>query len=285
MVAILGVVSAVLFGASDFFGGLASKRLPSVVVAAIGNVIAAIIVGVVVALTAPVWSAAAVLAGVVAGLGGAVGTAGLYAVLAIGPMSVLSPTVAALYALIPAAVGIALGERLEPIGYASLVVVFVAGMLLAVTRETGGSRVKPRVLALAVLAGVGFAVYIIAIDRAPNASGMIPLFVELLVGAAAFVPVILVRSVRDRGASLAGLRRRTTVVQAVVCGVSMAVGTMLLVLGLQLGDLAVMSVLNSLYPLGTVLLAIIVLHERLTAIQITGIVLALAGSVTLGLTA
>lgn len=284
VVAILGVVSAVLFGASDFFGGLASKRLPSIVVAAAANLVAAAVVGVVVTVTAPTWSGEAVALGAVAGVGGAIGTAGLYAVLAIGPMSVLSPTVAALYALIPAVVGIALGERLNPIGYAALVVVFVAGMLLAVTREAGGARVRPGVLALAIVAGVGFAVYIIAIDGAPAGSGMIPLLVELVVGAAVFAPVIAVRVGRDRGV-VSALRRRTTLVQMLVGGVFMAVGTMLLVVGLQLGDLAVMSVLNSLYPLGTVLLAIVVLKERLTGLQIVGIVLALAGSVTLGLAA
>ena len=58
-------------------------------------------------------------------------------------------------------------------------------------------------------------------------------------------------------------------------------GNILLVIGLHLGDLAVMGVLNSLYPLGTVLLAIVLLKERLTLLQGVGIVLALAGAVTL----
>lgn len=284
MVAVLGFVSAVLFGASDFFGGLAAKRTPAIAVAGAANVVAAAIVAVVVVATGPVWSSEAVLWGVLAGVGGAIGTASLYAVLAIGPMSVLSPTVAALYAILPAGVGIALGERLQPLGYAALVVVFVAGMLLAVTRETGGARVRPRVLALAVVAGVGFAVYIIAIDRAPNASGLIPLLVELAVGALLFVPLVLAREIRSPGSVTGPLRTRTVLLQTVGCGVLMAVGTALLVIGLQLGDLAVMSVLNSLYPLGTVALAMVVLRERLTAVQGIGIGLALAGSVTIGLT-
>ena len=58
-------------------------------------------------------------------------------------------------------------------------------------------------------------------------------------------------------------------------------GNILLVIGLHLGDLAVMGVLNSLYPLGTVLLAIAVLREQLTLLQGIGIVLAIAGAVTL----
>ncbi|MBI5161694.1 MAG: DMT family transporter [Micrococcales bacterium] len=285
MVAVLGFVSAVLFGASDFFGGLAAKRAPAIAVAGSANVVAAAVVAVAVAATGPIWSSSAVLWGIVAGVGGAIGTAGLYAVLAIGPMSVLSPTVAALYALLPAAVGIALGERLAPLGYAALVVVFVAGMLLAVTRETGGARVRPRVLALAVVAGVGFAGYIIAIDRAPDASGLIPLLVELVVGALLFVPLVLAREMRSPGSVTGALRTQSVLMQILGCGVLMAVGTILLVLGLQLGDLAVMSVLNSLYPLGTVALAMIVLRERLTAVQGIGIVLALAGSITIGLSA
>jgi drug/metabolite transporter (DMT)-like permease len=63
--------------------------------------------------------------------------------------------------------------------------------------------------------------------------------------------------------------------------VALAVGNILLVIGLHLGDLAVMGVLSSLYPLGTVLLAFLVLRERLSWVQGAGIVLALAGSVLL----
>ena len=283
MVAALGFVSAVVFGASDFLGGLAAKRMPATTVAAIANSIAAVLVAIVVAITSPVWSGEAVLVGAVAGVGGAIGTAGLYAVLAVGPMSVLSPTVAALYALIPAALGIALGERLSPVGYAALAVVFVAGMLLAITPESGGARVRPGVVGLAVLAGVGFAVYIIAIDTAPTKSGMIPLLIELVVGALLFTPLVLRRAVRTRGVALHPLRERRVLLQVVGCGALMAAGTIMLVVGLQLGDLAVMSVLNSLYPLGTVALAMVVLRERLTPLQVLGIVLALAGSITIGL--
>lgn len=284
VVAVLGFVSAVLFGASDFFGGIAAKRLPAVAVAGTANLVAAVVVGVVVAATGPTWSVPAVIAGTIAGVGGAVGTACLYAVLAIGPMSVLSPTVAALYALIPAAVGIALGERLTPIGYAALVVILAAGMLLAVTPESGGARVRPGVLVLAILAGVGFSVYIIAIDRAPAASGMIPLLVELLVGAALFLPIVVGRELRARGTVTGPFREPRILAQILGCGLLMAVGLILLVIGLQLGDLAVMSVLNSLYPLGTVALALVVLRERLTLLQVVGIALALAGSVAIGLT-
>jgi drug/metabolite transporter (DMT)-like permease len=73
------------------------------------------------------------------------------------------------------------------------------------------------------------------------------------------------------------------VLQALGAGLLLAVATILLVIGLHLGELAVMGVLNALYPLGTVLLALVVLRERLSAPQVLGILLALAASATLAL--
>jgi len=81
----------------------------------------------------------------------------------------------------------------------------------------------------------------------------------------------------------AGIRNRTGVVQAVFAGVLLAAGNILLVVGLHLGELAVMGVLNALYPLGTVILAFFVLRERLSVLQTIGIVLALAASAVLAL--
>ena len=66
-----------------------------------------------------------------------------------------------------------------------------------------------------------------------------------------------------------------------VAGALLVAGNIMLVVGLHLGDLAVMAVLNSLYPLGTVLLAMVLLRERLTLLQGIGIGLALASAITL----
>ncbi|MES1170361.1 MAG: EamA family transporter, partial [Leifsonia sp.] len=82
---------------------------------------------------------------------------------------------------------------------------------------------------------------------------------------------------------LAGIRNRAGLVQAVFAGVLLAAGNILLVIGLHLGELAVMGVLNALYPLGTVILAFFVLRERLSLLQTLGIVLALAASAVLAL--
>ena len=282
MVAILGFVSAVVYGASDFLGGLASRRMSALLASFIGFTVAFLVTCVAILIERPVWSVDAVVLGAVAGVAGSVGTAALYACLAVGPMSVLSPGVAAIYAVLPAVVGILLGERYPPLGYAALGVVVVAGVLLAATREAGGAR-RPsgRALFYAGTAGIGFAGYIIAIDATPAESGLVPLFVDLLAGGALFAVALVVRRIRNGPAELAAVRDRIAMRQALAAGVLLVTGNILLVVGLHLGDLAVMSVLNSLYPLGTVLLAIVILRERLTVLQGVGIALALAGAVTL----
>jgi drug/metabolite transporter (DMT)-like permease len=284
MVAILGFVSAVVYGASDFLGGLASRRMSSLLASFIGFSVAVVVAGVALLIEQPVWSWDAIWLGAVAGVAGSIGTWALYACLAVGPMSVLSPGVAAIYAVLPGVVGIVFGERFPPVGYAALLVVVIAGILLAATPESGGAT-KPsgRALLYAGTAGVTFAAYIIAIDATPPESGLVPLFVDLVVGGVLFAVVLAWRRVRNGPAELRGIRDRRAMLQALAAGALLVTGNILLVVGLHLGDLAVMAVLNSLYPLGTVLLAIAVLRERLTVLQGLGIGLALAGAVTLSL--
>jgi drug/metabolite transporter (DMT)-like permease len=286
VVAILGFVSAVVYGASDFLGGLAARRMSALLASFLGFLVAVAVSAVAVLIERPVWSAEAVALGAIAGVAGSIGTWALYACLAVGPMSVLSPGVAAIYAVLPAVVGILLGERFGPLGYAALVVVVIAGILLAATPESGAAR-RPssRGLAYAAISGVSFAGYIIAIDRTPPESGLVPLLVDLVAGGLLFAVVLAVRRVRNGPAELAGIRDRRALLLALAAGALLVAGNIMLVVGLHLGDLAVMAVLNSLYPLGTVLLAIVVLRERLTLLQGIGIVLALAGAVTLTLTA
>ncbi len=287
MIALLGLSSALVYGASDFLGGLASRRLTPLLVSFLSQLAALAIVVVATFVSDPHWSASAIWLGIVAGVAGGVGTWAFYASLAIGPMSVVSPGVAMIYAVVPAIVGFALGERIAVLGYVALAAVIVAAVLLAVPRQRDAARVTPRAVVLGSIAGLGFAGYIIAIDRTPTDSGLVPLLVDLTVATLLYGVVLLVNRVRrDSGGGPAewnGIRNRTGVVQAVFAGVLLAAGNILLVIGLHLGELVVMGVLNALYPLGTVILAFFVLKERLSILQTVGIVLALAASAVLAL--
>ncbi len=283
MVAVLGLVSAVIFGASDFFGGLASRRMSPLLASAVGGVVSVTGAAIAVAIERPVWSAPDVLLSIAAGVFGGIGTWAFYAGLAIGPMSIVSPGVAMIYAAVPAIAGLLLGERFSPLGYVALVVVVGAALLLAVPRQRDGGRLTGRAIVLGTIAGLGYAGYLILLDRTSTASGLMPLLVELVTGLALFVGALAVNRLRRGPAELAALRDRAVVVQALLGGLLLVVANILLVVGLHLGDLAVMGVLNALYPLGTILLALLVLRERLGRLQILGVVLALAASAVLAL--
>jgi drug/metabolite transporter (DMT)-like permease len=283
VVAILGLVSAVVYGASDFLGGLAARRMSALLASTLGSAVAVVGAAIAVLVDRPVWTLQDAALAAVAGVLGAIGTWAFYAGLAIGPMSVVSPGVAMIYAVVPAIVGVALGERFSPLGYVALVAVVGAALLLAVPRQRDGARLTRRAIVLGTIAGLAYAGYIIAMDRTSAASGLEPLLVELASAFVVFTIVLAVRRIRRGPAELAGLRETRPVLQALLAGLLLVGATILLVIGLHLGELAVMGVLNALYPLGTVLLALVVLRERLSRLQVAGILLALAASAVLAL--
>lgn len=283
MIALLGLSSALVYGASDFLGGLAARRITPLLVSFFSQLAALLIVAVVTVVSNPHWSTSTIVLGAVAGIAGGIATWAFYASLAIGPMSVVSPGVAMIYAVVPAIVGFAIGERIAVLGYLALAAVVVAAVLLAVPRQRDPVRLTPRAVLLGSIAGLGFAGYIIAIDQTPTDSGLAPLLVDLIVATLLYGAVLLVNRARSGPSEWAGIRNRRGVVQSVFAGVLLAAGNILLVIGLHLGELAVMGVLNALYPLGTVILALFVLRERLSVLQTIGIVLALAASAVLAL--
>lgn len=283
MIALLGLSSALVYGFSDFFGGLASRRITPLLVSFVSQIVAVIIATVFTFASGPHWSTSAVVLGLVGGIGGGIGTWAFFTSLAIGPMSVVSPGVAMIYAVVPAVVGIALGERIAPMGYVALVAVVVAAVLLAVPRQRDVVRLTTRAIVYGSIAGLGFAGYIIAIGRTPRDSGLVPLWCDLLMASVIYTGALLVNRIRRGPGELAGVRDRTGVVQSMLAGLLLVAGNILLVVGLHLGELAVMGVLNALYPLGTVILAFIVLKERLSVLQMLGIVLALGASAVLAL--
>jgi drug/metabolite transporter (DMT)-like permease len=283
MIAFLGLTSALIYGGSDFFGGLGSRRMSALLVSFLSQVVALIIATVATFASTPNWSTSAVVLGMIAGIGGGIGTWAFFTSLAIGPMSVVSPGVAMIYAVVPAIVGLALGERIAPLGYLALVAVVVAAVLLAVPRQRDAVRLTPRAIVYGSIAGLGYAGYIIAIARTPRDSGLVPLWLDMCVATLIYTIALLVNRIRRGPGELFGLRDRTAVVQSLLAGVLLIGGNILLVIGLHLGELAVMGVLNALYPLGTVILAFFVLKERLSVLQTVGIVLALGASAVLAL--
>ncbi len=278
----LALLSSGLWGTADFVGGVASKRIPSVVVVAwsqaaglVAITTAAVVLGAVdVPLSWLPWS-------VLAGFAGAAGLVAFYAALAAGTMGVVSP-IAALGAVVPVLAGVIAGERPATVQVVG-VVVALAGAALASGPELAlledGTRAGGRPVLLAVAAAIGFGVALLAIGRGAETSAVMTLVGMRAVSVTAFGAALLVLLVHRGGAvarSLASVGRRDVPVLAAI-GLADVGANLCFGIATTLGLLSLTAVLGSLYPVMTVLLARFVLHERLLPVQVAGIGAAFVG--------
>lgn len=283
---VVGLASALTYGVADFFGGLAAKRTASVVVTALAAVVGLAVLLPFALLVPARVSAEAFLWGGLSGLTGAAAIFLLYAALAIGPMSILSPLTAVLSALVPMTWGLVGGERLPWWGYPALGGVLVAIVLVGFVPEKGAVRPRLRGILYAVGSGLLIGAFFILVDQAPDDSGLYPLVGNRGVSGVLLLIVVAVLVVRARGRgarAFPGLRGALPVI--VACGVADALANVLILTGLRMGDLTVMSVLAALYPAGTIALASLVLRERIAPVQWVGLVLALASAAVLAIPA
>lgn len=289
--AIFGLTGALIFGSADFLGGLASKRISPMLATAVAAATGLIALLVAAPFVGGEWSLSAVFWGALSGISGAIAISLLYACLAIGPMSILSPLTAVVSAVVPMTAGLLGGERLAPIGYWALGLALVAVVLVGFVPERGAVRPRLRGVLMAIGSGVMIGVFIILIAQTPADSGLVPLIMNRTVNGAIMFLVVGAVALRARGggrgsfaggadpaprdgasALSAGLRL------AMACGVVDVIANVLLLLGIRVGDLSVMSVLTAMYPTGTILLAAVVLKERIAPVQWVGLVLALTAA-------
>lgn len=281
---IVGVASALIFGAADFFGGTASKRLLPVRVVAISASIGLTILAIASLFIGGRLSWEAVLWGGLSGVVGSFGILLLYAALAIGPMSILSPLTAVVSAIVPVTWGLLQGERLGLIGYIALGIALVAVVLVGFVPEKGAVRPSLRGVAYAAVSGVLIGTLLILLNQAPDDSGLLPLVfnrVSYLVILWAIVLAVVVRGRMRRDPP--GQRILPVLPLIIAAGVSDSIANTLIILGLRLGDLSVIAVLTALYPAGTIALAAIVLKERIAPVQWVGLALALTAAAMLAL--
>jgi drug/metabolite transporter (DMT)-like permease len=217
--------------------------------------------------------------GAVAGLAGLGGILALYRALADGTMGVASPIAAVIGAGLAAVVGILLGDHLEPTGLAGIACALLA---IAVVSGLGGragmGRPDLATLPLILAAGIGFAGFFLGIDQAVRAGGQVwwPLVAARV--ASVSVNVLVIARMGRGGSSPRGAWRLLVAV-----GLGDLLGNAFFVLANDQGALSAAAVLSSLYPVATVLLARLVLGERLRLGQAAGVGLALLGVVLIAL--
>jgi drug/metabolite transporter (DMT)-like permease len=284
LVVVVGLAAAVIYGAGDYFGGLASRRLAPVRVVAFAGVIGLALLSVSSLLVGGVFSTDAVLWGLLSGIAGSMAILTLYWALAIGPMSILSPLTAVISAIVPLGWGVILGERLAAIGYVALGIALVAVVLVGFVPEKGAVRPSLKGVLLAVVSGLLIGVLLILLHAAPADSGLLPLIFNRVSYLIILWTIVLVLWLRARrGGPAFGPRLRTAIWPIVLAGVADALANTLLIVGFRLGELSVIAVLTALYPAGTIALAAILLKERIAPVQWAGLGLALVAAAMLAL--
>jgi drug/metabolite transporter (DMT)-like permease len=268
----LALVSSVSWGVGDFLGGLKSRSLPLLNVIVGSQVTGLVLVSIFVAVRGdgPPGGDFAIFAALSA-IAGVSGLAAFYRGLAVGNMGVVAP-ISACAAVVPLVVGIATGDRpgtLQAIGLA----LALAGVVLASREEVIGERASRRAArgaGLAMLSALGFGFFFLAFDRASDGDVAWAMLVNRMTG----VSILLLAAAALRPPLRAG-RHDVPVIAAIGAldmGANATFG-----LAATKGLVSVVSVVGSLYPLTTVILAAVVLHERPHRLAQVGVVTALLG--------
>ena len=265
-------MSGLGYGLSDFVGGLASRRVAALRVVLVSYPVALILLTVLSVAVGGHVSTPALVWGSLCGLSQAFGVWWFYAALGAGPMSLVSPLTAILVAGVPIVAGVTLGERPSALAYTGIGLALIAVVL--VSREvrdedSTAHRFTARVAWLTLGAGLAFGLNFVLIDQAPPDARLWPLVFARL-SASVLILAIAAMSGNLRVPSGVPLRL------ALAAGVLDTVANVAVLLALQASLLSLTSVLVSLYPAGTVLLALVVLKERVTRWQAAGMVLAIA---------
>ena len=260
---LLGLTAALLYGGSDFGGGLASRRFGPVRVTVIGSAVSTVLAWVaLIASGGPGPDARAIAWGLASGLAGGTGTLVLYRGLARGQMSVVGPVSAVGAAVVPVAAGVALGEHPSVLAVAGVLVSLPAIVLVAASGSVRGKLGGGLVDGLA--AGLAFGILFIGLAQAGRNAGLWPVASEQT---GALLPVLAV-AVKSRVPLRIPVRAAGL---PVLAGVSGTAATLSYFYATHFSMLAIAAVLVSLYPGFTVLLARVVLHERFSPAQRAGL--------------
>lgn len=260
---LLALCSAATYGISDFIGGVLAGRLSPWTVAFCGQLGGSVVVIVAALLGDGELSWAAVAWGALGGLGNGLGGVFLYRGLAAGRMGVVAPVSGVGAAVLPAIVGLASGERPAGLVWVGLVLALPAIYLVARTPVEAGQSAAAGVRD-GVLAGAGFGLTFVAVAHSPAHAGLWSLAVNLVTA----LPVIAV------GATVARARWWPSTRLAAVAptvGLLSAAAFALFLEASRHGLLTVTAVITSLYPASTILLASLVLRERIHRGQALGL--------------
>ena len=277
----LGFATSLVYGFADFFGGLATRKINAMVVTLVSGVS-----GLLFLLAISPWlglqlDGSSIFWGTMAGLFAAVAVTALYASLAIGPIAILSPLGAIVSALVPMVFGMFFrGETFTTVGIFALVGILIAVGLVGFVPGEDVRLPSAKGLILGLTAGASIGGILICVNQAPANSGITP--IVFLRGSSALVMAIILGALFLAKRNISSPEANAKSWKAtMIAGVLDATANTMFLLAMRLGELTVVAVLIALYPLGTIVLARILLKEKIAKVQLAGVLLALSCSALL----
>lgn len=269
-----GLCSALSWGASDFSGGYATRGAGVITVAFLSQTVGAMfLLALVLLLGAPMAATGSLLFGAMAGLCGAMGLMGLYTGLSKGRMGVIAPASAVFAALLPTLFAM----LTQGLPAASVLMGFPLALAAVWLLSSSGGMAKgqlsnSRELLMALLAGAGFGLFFICIDTAGGEGFLWTLLCARGASISMFGLVLL-----TQGGIPAQSPRQMVLIA--ICGLLDTTGNAMFAMAAHLGRLDIAAVLCSLYPGVTIMLACLLLRERLSFRQWGGVGAALGAIV------
>jgi drug/metabolite transporter (DMT)-like permease len=268
---LLSLAASSCWGVADFLGGLQSKRVPVAVVLCVVEGAGLVVVLAIIAATGePFPGSRAAILSVVAGVGGIIALGCFYRALAIGTMSIVAP-ISATGVTLPVVVGVATGDELSTVVAVGLAVTFVGVVLASREQHDDAERAAAGKLSvvLALVAALGFGSYFVMSDAAADDSVLWLLVLSRAIPVPSLAVFAWARGMRPPAG-----RTASTLVAAGTLDCS---ATALYAVANTKGALSIVSVVGSLYPVMTLILARAVLGERIRPLQQAGVAAALTG--------
>ncbi|HEY1705662.1 MAG TPA: EamA family transporter [Trebonia sp.] len=266
---LLGLLSALAYGTSDFIAGAAARRGDPGAVAAVAQPAGIVAAGLaVIVLRAHAPSASALWWGALSGIGTGAGTMALYWGLSVSRMSIVAPISGVLTAGLPALTGALIGQHLSALAWAGVAAGIPAVALVSAQPGDGaGDRSRRDGVLAGLMAGGGFALLFIALDRAGTQAGAWPLLPGQVLGTVLIWAWLIPARNRPRRQAWGPSWR-----YGVIAGVVGGTANLLYLAATGAGQLAVVAVVTALYPAVTILLARFVFRERWSVVQVAGLV-------------
>jgi len=258
-----GLGSAVSWGAGDFSGGFVTRRGNVFSVIFVSQLISgSLLAGIALVLVQDAPLFGDMVLGSLAGICGCTGLVALYIGLARGRMGIVAPLSAVVTAGLPVIFGICREGFPSPLQMFGFAVAIVSVWLLAYSKS--GERVKPLELILPVIAGLGFGLFFILIDSFSSRGFLWPLVAARVTTVSLIAVLMLIRG-KSIGPAI------THFPMVMLAGILDTSGNIFYALATQVGRLDISAVVASLYPAATVILAWLVLKERLKRNQWLGV--------------